>query len=99
MKSRKQIEEEIIALEEIKPRVRRFSAFNDDHHAAIDAQIEVLRENLSEDDIFDRQDGASEDELFSADNEVDAAREAAFWRDDDDYEDGSPSSQWEELAN
>jgi hypothetical protein len=47
----RQIAAEITALQEIIPRVRRFSVFNDDHHAAIIAQIRVLQRNDSEDDV------------------------------------------------
>ena len=42
MRVKKQIDKEIAALKKMKPNVRRSSAFGDNHHAAIDAQIDVL---------------------------------------------------------
>ncbi len=70
----KQVEDEVAALQKIKLTIRRFSASNDDHHAAIDMQIEVLEQGLSEDDVRDRHD----DEEFP-DNVLDAGIEAALW--------------------
>lgn len=43
MKSADQIQSEIQKLHAIRPRVPRRTAFNHDNHAAIDAQIAVLR--------------------------------------------------------
>lgn len=91
-KTRKQIDAEIAALKEIKPKVRHFTAFGDDNHAAIDAQIEVLENDLDEDDI-DNMDGAE----FETENEVSAARDAALWR-DGNFEGGSPSEEWGTLV-
>jgi len=42
MKTRYEIRDEINALREIKPTVRRFTAFGDDNWAAIDVQIDAL---------------------------------------------------------
>lgn len=51
----KRTAEEILAeierLEALKPGVRKITAFGDNNHEAIEAQIEVLRESLSGDDI------------------------------------------------
>ncbi|MGE0333193.1 MAG: hypothetical protein AB7P37_21140 [Ramlibacter sp.] len=46
-----QVADEIAKLREIKPRVRRYTAFGDDNHALIDAQIDVLECRFSNDDV------------------------------------------------
>ena len=82
----------IARLKEMKPGVRRTSAFGDDHHRAINAQVEVLTQNLSEDDIYDR--------WSSVDNVKDAALEARAWIDgeSDPLLDGAnPAEGWTEL--
>lgn len=70
-------------LRDIQPRVRRFSAFNDDNHAAIDAQVAVLVGDVLEDDIFEEFDGSVADEAQSAANwmngESDEASLAESW--------------------
>lgn len=49
--TREEIEAEIEALEEIKPKVPESSHFGDDNWASIDAQIEVLRGEIDENDF------------------------------------------------
>lgn len=68
MKTKEQIEKEIKALEAVRPNVRPYSMFGDNHLAALDAQLEVLEDNLDEDDIFDKFDyaGGSGYELEAA---------------------------------
>ena len=51
--NKKQIEQEIKELTEIKPKVRHFSMFEDDNHKCIEVQIEVLTDNLSYEQIED----------------------------------------------
>ena len=46
-----QIKNEIKALEEMQPKVKRFSSFGDDNHEAIDAQLDVLKNDLTDDEI------------------------------------------------
>lgn len=48
-KSDEEIAAEIAALTAMKPTVRQFSVFQDDHHAAIDAQIDVLTQRMDMD--------------------------------------------------
>lgn len=93
MKTKEQIESEIKALREMKPSVRHRTMFGDDNHAAIDAQIKVLEEGMSEDAIYDEWPEDEEDA-----HERDHARDAATWRDSDDPEDGAPSVGWKELV-
>lgn len=84
----KDIIAEIAALTEMKPRVRRFSAFGDDNHNAIDAQLQVLEDRMTDDDILDH----------FVDNALDEAMNARRWL-DGDSEDGPPSAGWKELCN
>ena len=53
--TKKAIDAEISKLKRMKPYVQQFSIFGDDNHEKIDAQIEVLREDLDQDDIDERR--------------------------------------------
>jgi hypothetical protein len=94
MRDLKEIELEITTLKEMKPKVRRSSAFGDDHHAAIDAQIDVLQNNHSEDWIWGQADEPADSGYV--DNVRDSALDAARWRSGD--EDTKPSEGWKELV-
>ena len=90
MPERPQITAEITKLKEMKPRVRHFSGFGDDHHAAIDAQVRVLEQGLSEDDVYTEfEDGAE--------NVLDAACTAAQWLAGEELDIETPSEEWECL--
>src|SRR5574337_583637 len=78
-----EIQRQVAGLRVLKPRVLRRSMFNDDHHAAIDAQVEVLEDDLTEDAIYNRSD---EDAEGWPDNVRDAALAARQWL-DGEYED------------
>jgi len=93
MKTPTQIKQEADALEKMKPDVRSTSAFGDDHHAAIDAQIEVLRNNMSEDEIYDAF--GDEDADNFAQNVLDEAVHAREWIFGDRQK--APSEEWVEL--
>ena len=94
MKTQKQIQAEINKLEDMKPTVLRTSFFGDNHHDAIDAQIEVLEDSLiDDDDIYNKLDN---DEW--AQNVANAALEARQWRDDEEEKDFVPSTSWKELV-
>jgi len=87
---------EIDKLNEMKPRVRHYSQFNDDNWQAIDAQLEVLREDLSMEEIDERW-GDYEDAFGGA--LYDAAVFAYGWKGgfllpDDD---APPSDDWQIL--
>jgi hypothetical protein len=77
MKSQKVINQQIKALTEMKPRVLRHSGFGDDHHAGIDAQIHVLKEKLTEDDIYNLKDECESTECAD-DNGIDWSVESIF---------------------
>ncbi len=88
-RNKEEIKKEAETLREMKPRVRQFSAFGDDHHAAIDAQIEVLEMGLNDDDVYDR----FEDE---GQNVLDEALHAYEWLTGEN--ENAPSVGWAELA-
>ena len=86
----KQIESEIKKLAEMQQTVRPYSAFGDDHRAAIAAQIVVLEEQLTEDDVWDRY---GED----AENIRENAEEAARWL-EGETEENTLSENWQSLV-
>jgi hypothetical protein len=90
--NQQQINAEIAALKEVKPRVRQFSAFGDDHHRAIDAQITVLEDGMDEVGVCDGAEDAEE-----SDNVLEAGLDAVRWRDGESEQ--APSAEWEELAS
>ena len=75
MKTQKEIDAQIAALNEVRPRVKPYSFFGDDNLAKLDAQVRVLEEDLDEDDVG---------EEWPEDDEMDirtAADDAVTWRD------------------
>jgi hypothetical protein len=85
-----EIETEIKTLKTMKPTVRQTSIFGDNHHKAIDAQVDVLQEQMDGDEVDDRYGN-------SKDNIRDAAQEAALWLiGESEY--GKPSDSWKELV-
>ena len=90
--SAKQIEAEIETLRTMKPTVLMESRFGDNHHDAIDAQIDVLMNGMTEDNVYD----ACENDGLK-DNVKDAMLEAAQWV-NGESEDGTPSNGWKELV-
>ena len=83
-----QVQQEIAALKEIKPRVRRYTFFGDDNHDAIDAQIETLEQGYDEDDL-DRE--WEEDEHI-----YQSAREALDWK--NGYAETGLADSWSSLV-
>lgn len=99
--TQEEIKAEIVKLEALKPNVIRRSGFGDDHHAAIDAQIDVLRFNLPEGQIFDRYEPGDDNDVNRdegrSDYVLDNAREAGEWmRGENETE--APSIGWQQLA-
>jgi len=52
MKTQKEIEKQIVALKEIRPKVRPYSFFGDDNLAKLDAQVKVLEEDMDSDEVW-----------------------------------------------
>ena len=78
MKITTQIEGEIAALKAMKPTVRRFSLFGDDHHQAIDAQIETLTHRMDTNAVHEAYGEDTMGDDFS-ENELTAAISASDW--------------------
>lgn len=100
MKTDTDIKTEIDTLKAMKPKVLQRSAFGDDHHAAIDAQIMVLEKRLSHDSIYDKFEASGDRDMDHdegrGDNVLDGALNAYRWmRDEDEAE--APSSEWSDL--
>lgn len=91
MKSPKEVAEEVSALKEMKPKVRKFSIFYDNHHAAIEAQIEVLEDKLDESEIFSKLDSGEWTE-----HQRESASEALAWLNEE--ADEAPSIGWKDLV-
>jgi hypothetical protein len=85
-----QIAAEIEALREIKPRVRHFSSFGDDHRRAIEAQIEVLENAYTEDEV-------DEEFVDFEDNIKSSALDAANWL-TGDHESERLVDDWKSLV-
>jgi hypothetical protein len=80
---------EIAALQAIKPRVRHYTLFGDDNHAAIDAQIELLMDPDPEEAINDYSIENDEHIYF-------AVSEALEWLRGE--RDEPPSVDWADLT-
>lgn len=101
MKTYLEVQEEIEALKAVKYSVPRYTLFYDDNWDAIGAQIDALRYDMSEDDVYDLYDHGD-----LTDHGRDSVLEAIAWRDGDyeewEAEDGAvvdrPSMDWALLA-
>lgn len=91
-KTAEAIQAEIDALTHTKTRVKRHSFFNDDNHAAIDAQIHVLTERLALSAVHDHYEAGPTYIL-------DCAVDAHDWMNDlQDADQPSPSQDWSDLV-
>lgn len=94
-----EIEAEIQALKAIKPKVQRFTAFGDDNHAAIDAQIETLEKRFTNDQVYDRYEPRGDRDLDLDEGRTEeilmAALDAMMWR-LGESSNGAPSKNWQE---
>lgn len=72
--TQEQIDAEIKKLEELKPRVRQFTTFHDDNRAAIEIQLQALRDEIGEEELYDL---LEEEDITQ--HEYDAATEAFNW--------------------
>ena len=80
MRTREERNEMIAILEKQKEIAPHFNYFNEDNHAQLDAQIEVIEEELECDEIDERW---NPDDDYNTNS---AATKAADWLDgDDDY--------------
>ena len=82
MKTKEQITKEIEALKTVRPNVRSTSIFGDDNLGGVDAQIDVLEDDMDDDDIYDRYDRTSSSEYI-----LEAAVAAREWINDEEDDD------------
>ncbi len=88
---------EMEKLQKIRPKVPQCSGFGDDHHAGIDAQINVIDGEMNDDQIYgeygdgDNPEGSSEKPRSVLECALDCRR----WI---DGEDKAPSESWKEIA-
>ena len=93
-----QIAAEIARLKAVHARVPTHSYFGDDNRAAIDAQIRVLQEGMSVDDVHDAFGELTAEGDFSH-NTLDCALTAHDWLHGElTDEELSPAAGWEEIA-
>ncbi|CAN7561676.1 hypothetical protein [Acidovorax sp. LjRoot117] len=93
-----QVALEIARLNEVHPRVPTHSYFGEDNRAAIDAQIRVLQESMSLDEVHDTF-GELTDEGDFSQNTLDCALTAHDWLHGDlADEEASPAFGWEGIA-
>ncbi len=82
MRTKKEIEKQIEEIKKAKTTTPARSAFGDDNHAAMDAQIEVLTKGMDADDVYAKwEDGDNYDKNR---NLIHAAESAVEWLDGDD---------------
>jgi hypothetical protein len=85
-----EISTEITKLKGLKDSIPKKSFFGDDNHAAVDVQIQVLEQLMSNNDVYDTW-GDDEIEEFDQ-HTLDSALEASNWLTSD--RDEPPSSGW-----
>lgn len=73
-RTQEEIAAQIAGLEEIKPSVRRYTAFGDSNWSVIEAQIKVLEGLMDEDEIYEYWNRGEEDM-----RQRDGAMEAYSW--------------------
>lgn len=90
-----QVKDEITALRELRDKIPKRSKFGNDNLARIDAEIDVLEHNLSEDEIVSRYGTDAVTEKF-ADADIDIYQEAMYARQwiDGEAQDGAMSDGW-----
>lgn len=100
MRAAETIQAEIDTLKAMKPNVRQMSGFGDNHHDAIDAQVDVLENRTSWGDACDKYDPTDDDDINTdegrSDSVRDAACDAASWMAGENED--KPSDGWKELV-
>ena len=93
-----QIDAEVAKLKEMKPHVRRFGGFGSDNHKAIEAQIDVLENDLTETQFLNKY--FDEDDIDIYDSASDAFQWKMGVERDTEGDDGyaPPSYEWEFLT-
>lgn len=92
MRDNSELKVEAEKLRKMQPNVRRQSTFGDNHHDAIDMQIEVLLDETL--DIEGVNGGRDDGDIL--DNVADAAIAAIEWR-EEERDAAPPSEDWKSL--
>lgn len=93
-----QVAAEIASLKAVHPRVPTHSAFGDDNRAAIDAQIRVIEEGMTLDEVHDTF-GELTDEGDFSQNTLDCALTAHDWLHGLlAADEAAPAAGWEGIA-
>lgn len=98
MRTKEEIQKELKLFEGVLEKVRSTTMFGDDNVAAVAAQIDVLKNYLDDDEIYNQYDRASSSEYV-----LDAAIHAREWMDgeneddDDELAKGWPLKEGESL--
>lgn len=97
MKTAEEIQQQIEGLRELKPFVNQHSAFGDDNHEQIEAQIEVLEKRMNVNQVEDYfcVDEDLPEEERTPEVVVDSAHHACDWMYGRDSE--SPLESWKIL--
>lgn len=95
MRTPKEIMTEIVALKCLKKRLPKLSPHGHDNHACVNAQIEVLNNTITEDDIFERGDEATPKAKFWNADVRDSAESALKWKLGESFE--APAVDWETM--
>ena len=90
MRTQEEIQEEIRRLKALEPVIRSRSAFGNDNRATLRAELKVLEDNLSEDQIYDLEDLLGYDTISNM-------MRVRDWLDGEE-EEGTPSEGWLSLA-
>lgn len=95
-KTGEEIEAEIKALNELKPRIQHYSLFGD-NWAKIDMEIRVLEEEMDEDELNDYLDKEFEDEAIDKNEKMELWSTACAvieWMEGTSFEEEPPSHGW-----
>ena len=94
MPTAKEIKAEVAALKKVRGQLPKRSPHGHDNHACVNAQLEVLTTNITEDQIFERGDIEVTPKAKFWDADVrDSAEAALKWKTGESFE--APSVDWE----
>lgn len=97
MRTPKEIKQETAALKKVRALLPKLSPHGHDNHACVDAQLEVLKYNMTEDTIYERGDAeVTVPKRFWTVDVRDSAEAALKWKLGESFE--APSVDWETMV-
>ena len=97
MPTAKEIKAEVAALKKVRGQLPKLSPHGHDNHACVNAQIEVLTTNITEDEIFERGDiEATPKQKVWIDDVRESAESALKWKTGESFE--APSVDWDVMV-